>query len=172
MQNELNSPASGEGVDDAEEIGDELLAVGLAAVTVRSTVAPHGGRWTTCHGRAVAGNTPPSGGPLRHTETNRLTRGPAWTCWVIPRIWSGQHTHRAGYGGHTTSMPIEDMLETPTWIAIAHRGPSLSVQETPARGLGPAARVASAYVTAVRTTAASRCRRIAWYEVAGSTPRL
>jgi hypothetical protein len=34
------------------------------------------------------------------------------------------------------------------------------------------ARVASAYVTAVRTTGASRCRRIAWNEVAGSTPRL
>jgi hypothetical protein len=38
--------------------------------------------------------------------------------------------------------------------------------------LGPVARVASAYVTAVRTTAASRCRRIAWREVAGSIPRL
>ena len=43
MRNELNSPASGDGVDDAEEIGDDLLAVGLAAVTARSTVAPHGG---------------------------------------------------------------------------------------------------------------------------------
>jgi hypothetical protein len=29
MLNELNSPASGDGVDDAEEIGDDLLAVGL-----------------------------------------------------------------------------------------------------------------------------------------------
>jgi hypothetical protein len=29
-----------------------------------------------------------------------------------------------------------------------------------------------AYVTAVPTTAASRCRRIAWQEVAGSTPWL
>jgi hypothetical protein len=44
--------------------------------------------------------------------------------------------------------------------------------KTAARGLRPAARVASAYVTAVRTAAASRCRRIAWREVAGSTPRL
>ena len=50
MQNELNSPASGDGVDDAEEIGDDLLAVGLAAATARSTVAPHGGRSTTCQG--------------------------------------------------------------------------------------------------------------------------
>jgi hypothetical protein len=55
MQNELNSPASGDGVDDAEEIGDDLLAVGLAAVTARSTVGPHGGRWTTCRGRVGAG---------------------------------------------------------------------------------------------------------------------
>ena len=30
-------------IDGAEEIGDDLLAVGLAAVTARSTVAPHGG---------------------------------------------------------------------------------------------------------------------------------
>lgn len=50
MQNELNSPASGDGVDDAEEIGDDLLAVGLAAATARSTGAPHGGRCTTCQG--------------------------------------------------------------------------------------------------------------------------
>jgi hypothetical protein len=44
--------------------------------------------------------------------------------------------------------------------------------KTRARGLGEEGRVASAYVTAVRTIAASRCRRIAWHEVAGSTPRL
>jgi hypothetical protein len=37
-------------IDGAEEIGDDLLAVGLAAVTARSTVAPHGGRSTTCQG--------------------------------------------------------------------------------------------------------------------------
>ena len=30
-------------IDGAEEIGDDLLAVGLAAVTARSTMAPHGG---------------------------------------------------------------------------------------------------------------------------------
>lgn len=67
-------------IDGAEEIGDDLLAVGLAAVTARSTVAPHGGRWTTCRGREVAGNTPPPGGPCDTHASNRLTRGPAWTC--------------------------------------------------------------------------------------------
>ena len=30
-------------------------------------------------------------------------------------------------------MPIEDMLETPIWIAIAHRGPPLSVQNASSR---------------------------------------
>ena len=68
-------------IDGAEEIGDDLLAVGLAAVTARSTVAPHGGRWTTCRGRGeVAGNTLPPGGPCDTHASNRLTRGPAWTC--------------------------------------------------------------------------------------------
>jgi hypothetical protein len=43
MRNELNSPAKPDEIDDAEEIGDDLLAVGLAAVTARSTVAPHAG---------------------------------------------------------------------------------------------------------------------------------
>jgi hypothetical protein len=38
----------------------------------------------------------------------------------LPSTPSAQHTHRAGYGGHTTNMPIEDLLETPTWIALAH----------------------------------------------------
>jgi hypothetical protein len=62
MRNELTSPASGDEIDDAEEIGDDVLAVGLAPVTARSTVAPHGGRWTTCRSSVVAGNTPPPGG--------------------------------------------------------------------------------------------------------------
>jgi hypothetical protein len=106
MRNELTSPASGDEIDDAEEIGDDVLAVGLAAVTARSTVAPHGGRWTTCRSSVVAGNTPPPGGRNASSRAR------------------------------------------------------------------PVARVATAYVTAVRTTAASRCRRIAWHEVAGSTPRL
>jgi hypothetical protein len=40
MLNELNSPASGDGVDDAEEIGDDLLADGLAAVTAPEDCGP------------------------------------------------------------------------------------------------------------------------------------
>jgi hypothetical protein len=38
-----------------------------------------------CRGRVVAGNTPPPGGPHDTHATNRLTRRPAWTCWVIPQ---------------------------------------------------------------------------------------
>jgi hypothetical protein len=46
----MKTPGERDEIDDAEEIGDDLLAVGLAAVTARRTVAPHGGRWTTCRG--------------------------------------------------------------------------------------------------------------------------
>ena len=49
MQNELNSPASGDGVDDDEEIGDDLLAVGLAVVTARTDSTARR-VWTTCRG--------------------------------------------------------------------------------------------------------------------------
>jgi hypothetical protein len=39
----VERPGERDEIDAAEEIGDDLLAVGLAAVTARSTVAPHGG---------------------------------------------------------------------------------------------------------------------------------
>jgi hypothetical protein len=76
---------------------------------------------------------------------DRLPRGPVGdpAGSGLPSTPSAQHTHRAGYGGHTTNMPIEDMLETPTWIALAHGGPSIR-PKTPARALGPVARVDSA----------------------------
>jgi hypothetical protein len=67
MQNELNSPASGDGVDDDEEIGDDLLAVGLAVVTARTDSTARR-VWTTCRGRVVAGNNTAAGRTPRHTR--------------------------------------------------------------------------------------------------------
>ena len=68
----------------------------------------------------------------------------------------------------TKSEPFEAAVAD---VLDRNRPPPLSPKEAISR-LGAVARVASAYVTAVRTTAASRCRRIAWHEVAGSTPLL
>ena len=106
------------------------------------------------------------------TRDEPLTRRPAWTCWVIAqdpvcpahppcRLRRAHHQHADR--GHARDADL-DRNRPP--------GTRPYPSKTPARGLGPVARVASAYVTAVRTTAASRCRRIAWHEVAGSTPRL
>jgi hypothetical protein len=58
--------------------------------------------------------------------SHSLVAGPA-----CRRIRSAQHTNRAGNGGHTTSMPIEDALETPTRIAIAHRDRSYPSKRRP-----------------------------------------
>jgi hypothetical protein len=168
----VEQPGERDEIDDAEEIGDDLPAVGLAAVMARSTVAPYGGRLTACRGRVVAGNTPPPGGPYDTHATNGLTRRPAWACWVIPqdpvcpahppRRLRRAH-HQQADRGHARDADLDRNRPSGT-APIRPR--------TPARGLGPVAGVASAYVIAVRTTAASRCRRIAWREVAGSTPRL
>jgi hypothetical protein len=108
--------------------------------------------------------------PTTHAK-NRLTRRPAWTCWVIPQDPVCPAHHRAGYGG----TPPACRSRTCSRRRLGSQLPTGDCPypfKTRARGLGPVARVASAYVTAVPTTAASRCRRIAWHEVAGSTPRL
>ena len=85
MRNELNSPASATRSTMPKRSAMTCWRLAWAAVTARSTVAPHGGQWTTCRGRVAAGNTPPPGGPYDTHATNRLTRRPAWTCWVIPQ---------------------------------------------------------------------------------------
>lgn len=42
------------------------------------------------------------------------------------------------YGGYTTNLPLEDLLEMPTWIALSYQGRPISVEHgAPARLLVP-----------------------------------
>jgi hypothetical protein len=59
-------------------------------------------------------------------------RGLAAAPWLPGQSGLPSTPTRAGYGGHTISMPIEDMLESPTWIAVATGDRPLSVQKAPA----------------------------------------
>src|SRR5512133_2785345 len=120
------------------------------------------GRWRVTHHRRAD--------PYDTRATNRLTRGPAWTCWVIPqdpvcpahppcRLRRAHHQYADR--GHARDADLDHNRPPPPVR------PKNASSRARAGGEG-----ASAYVTVVRTTAASRCRRIAWHEVAGSTPRL
>jgi DMSO/TMAO reductase YedYZ molybdopterin-dependent catalytic subunit len=92
-----------------------------------------------------------------------------WTGVPVHQLFKGVPTSAGyalidSYGGYTTNLPVEDLLEMPTWLAFAFDGQDLTPEQGgPARLLVPHLYLWKS-VTWLRGITLSRTDRPGWYE--------